>query len=752
MVLLSIMAVFGYSLLHIPTRRGVHFLKNFCFKWNRSREFCFKQKNSSELHLRHLRCAPIRTLDTTSSSTSRSNVTNCQRVHAHESQTGLFDCPEFSTAAQFAVETRKCIQRSQQLVDEIISGAEYPNVSIIDKMDLLSDELCRVADLSECIRQVHPDQEIAKAAEHACLTVNAFVEELNTNIGLYKALDDFIKDEKFSSLDKVTRRTAEVFMHDFEISGIHLEESLRKEVVELNKQLLEVGYKYVLNTSEPSLVKRESCSYNFKKRYYHHEGHYYVDHVPYNSDSQDFRKQAYLLYYGQDQKKMEVFEELVCKRQRLAKIVGYPSFSHRVLKMSMAENPETVIDFLECLSEKVMPLAKQEIQQLKDHAKSEEIGSWDVPQLISAVQKNSLPRDSSSLSNWFPLDACIDGLGELFQSIFGIRLEASPVKRGEVWHPSVYKFCFFDENEKLLGFTYGDLMNRSDKLASDCHFMIRGGRELEFSFPDEASAEYRGYQLPIITLCCSIEHHQEGTEPHLLSRHSVETLFHEMGHALHSMLGRARYQNVTGTRCCTDFAEVPSILMEFFLYDERVISSFARHHVSGKKLPPSLLKAFQLLAHFFPAYNTQVQIYNAFLDQRFHSHHTSLFPSNQAGWSSQIFRDTAEEFFPLGYTPGTAYYLRFPHLSSYGGRYYSYLWSRAVASLIWKSSFQSDPFSRESGERYRAMLSQGGGISPRVLVRDMLGFEPSVKELVDALYSDILRQREMVQKLDRHCL
>lgn len=700
-------------------------------------------------------CAPIRNIHV--SSCGNKTIDYTQRdvqlsgnTLSKEESAGLFDFPEFLDALGFAFETKKSIELSKKLVTKIKSQADSPDASIIDHMDQLSNELCRVADLAECIRQVHPSDDVSSAACEASLALNSYVEVLNTDVDLYQALRNLMDSEKYRNFDAVTKRTAEMFMHDFEISGIHLKESTRRKAVKLNDYLLEIGYRFSLNASEPTLVPKDTCLPALKRLYPQDDKHIRIGYIPYHNPDPQIRENGYLLYHGQDEQRLKVFEEMILGRQKLAQLVGYPSFAHRVLKMSMSRTPENVSNFLQLLSDKILPLAKDDVaamQRIQDSDKRlfkdcTDVLPWDVPLLESKARSLSLPRGAESMKEWFSLECCISGLSHLFKSLFGVRLEVLPVKTGEVWHPSVYKFGFFDEGGHLLGHTYGDLFYRDSKLSSDCHFTIRGGREVATPTQEEPT-----YQLPVITVCCSIQEPSSG-QPALLSKHSVETLFHEMGHALHSMLGRAKYQNITGTRCSTDFAEVPSTVMEFFLSDDRVLGTFAKHHSTGESLPEPLTKSFQLSKQLFSAYHTQVQITNAITDQRFHS--DSVFPATTAGktgWSVDIHRETAQQYSPLRCVPDAAYFLRFHHLCSYGGRYYSYLWSQAVASLIWKSSFEGDPFSRAAGEKYRTMLSSGGGIEPRKLVGDMLGFEPSVEQLVDALHEDIVRKREQAKNL-----
>ena len=71
------------------------------------------------------------------------------------------------------------------------------------------------------------------------------------------------------------------------------------------------------------------------------------------------------------------------------------------------------------------------------------------------------------------------------------------------------------------------------------------------------------YQLPVVALSFNFtppnKNNMMNNVISTLSLSDVETLHHEWGHALHSLLSRTTFQHLSGTRGPTDFVEVTNV-------------------------------------------------------------------------------------------------------------------------------------------------------------------------------------------------
>uniref|UniRef100_A0A673C4L8 Mitochondrial intermediate peptidase n=1 Tax=Sphaeramia orbicularis TaxID=375764 RepID=A0A673C4L8_9TELE len=563
---------------------------------------------------------------------------------------GLFGVPELRSPSGFQVATKAALKNTEELVKKACSCS--PGVETVEAFDQLSDGLCKVADLADFVKVAHPDSGFREAAERTCVEIGTVVEKLNTNVELCKSLKKLLDNsDVVAKLDPDSRRVAELFMFDFEISGIHLDDELRKKAVALHVKLLDLNNEFLVGSHMPNRIARSAIPEHLHLHFASEGSFIQVGGLHADSPDDLVREIAYRIYLYPNADIMECLEELLKCRYKLAKLVGYESYGHRALKGTMAKTPGYWgSSFFE-----LMP--------------------WDHPYLSGVLRAERYNIEPSLYSPYLSLGSCMEGLNNLFTQLYGVSLMSEPPRAGEVWSDDVRKLAVVHETEGLLGYIYCDFFHRADKPHQDCHFTIRGGRWCQ---------ETGQYQLPVVVLMLSLPLPTKSA-PTLLTPGMMENLFHEMGHAMHSMLGRTRYQHVTGTRCATDFAEVPSILMEYFATDYRVISQFARHYETG-------------------------QIFYAVLDQLYHS-----APQNRS--TTEILKEMQQKFYGLPYTPNTAWQLRFSHLIGYGAKYYSYLMSRAVASMVWKQCFVQDPLNRDMGERYRQeMLAHGGAKEPMLMV------------------------------------
>uniref|UniRef100_A0A671V1S2 Mitochondrial intermediate peptidase n=1 Tax=Sparus aurata TaxID=8175 RepID=A0A671V1S2_SPAAU len=610
---------------------------------------------------RHLWTHVRRSVTTWSPVGAAFNTKTHRRLNLLDKNGGLFGVPELNSPAGFQVATKAALRNTERLLEKACSCP--PGVETVESFDQLSDGLCKVADLADFVKVAHPDQEFREAAERTCIEIGTVVEKLNTNVELCQSLKKLLDNpEIVAQLDPDTRRVAELFLFDFEISGIHLDDKLRKEAVALHVKLLDLNNEFLAGSHMPNRIARSVIPEHLHLQFASEGSFIQVGGLHADSPDDLVREIAYRIYLYPNADLMECLEELLKCRYKLAKLVGYESYGHRALKGTMAKTPETVMSFLQLLTDKL------------------------------ADRYNIEP---SLYSPYLSLGACMEGLNNLFSELYGVSLMSEPPSAGEVWSEDVRKLAVVHETEGLLGYIYCDFFVRPDKPHQDCHFTIRGGRWCQ---------ETGQYQLPVVVLMLSLPHPTKSA-PTLLTPGMMENLFHEMGHAMHSMLGRTRYQHVTGTRCATDFAEVPSILMEYFATDYRVISQLCT-----KK-------------HYL--------IFYAVLDQIYHSQ-----PQDRS--TTDILKEMQQKFYGLPYTTNTAWQLRFSHLIGYGAKYYSYLMSRAVASMVWRQCFAQDPLNRDMGERYRReMLAHGGAKEPMLMVEGMLQRQPTIEEFVDALVSEL---------------
>lgn len=644
-------------------------------------------------------------------------------------RTGLFNKPELISFEGFQSLKEQAIISTDRLIEEATSSPSRPMVEIFDE---LSDTLCKVADLAEFVRIAHPQSHFASAAEDACISVSGVVEKLNTHKGLYEALRDSVK--RGTCGDK---HLAELFLFDFEQSGIQLEEHKRRKVVALNDIILQTGQRFMAGAAKPRRVPRSAVPQNVRQFFSTEGDNIIVSGVYAECGEAAAREAAYKLYLTPDRSQDELLTTTLDARHQMASLCGFGSYADRAIKASTMETASNVRQFLDILSDNLYDRARLDFDAMLKMKKNEtpyldNLMCWDTPYFTHKAKTQILNVANSDFSPYFSLGACMEGLNMLCEQLYGISLKPEDMLPGESWSPDVYKLAVVHESEGLLGHIYCDLYERPGKPHQDCHFTIQGGKQL----PDGS------YQNPIVVVMLSLSGgHRSG--PALLGFGAVDNLFHEVGHALHSMLGRARHQHVSGTRCATDLAEVPSVLMEYFAASPQVVRRFARHFQTREPMPEDMLQRLCASKYLFGASEMQLQVFYSALDQHYHGPGASY-----GGRTTEVLQQVQKQYYGLPYVENTAWQHRFSHLIGYGAKYYSYLISRGIAWSVWKKHFESDPLSRTKGDGLRnGLLRHGGAVPPQILLREYLDMEITPTNLANALAEELDYHREHLDRV-----
>ncbi|KAL1222217.1 Mitochondrial intermediate peptidase [Cardamine amara subsp. amara] len=654
--------------------------------------------------------------------------------------TGLYGFDQLKTAKGFQRFVADAIERSGELVNYVSGMPSSPE--IVKAMDEISDTVCRVVDSAELCRQTHPDKEFVEEATKAAVAMNEYLHNLNTNHTLYAALKKAEQDSNL--LTKEASRTAQNLRMDLERSGIHLDRDKLDRVSNLTAKIFQLTREFSENIADDpghvdifpvsriprhlhrnlkpiyrsaSRVSRGSTrsTHNSKEKGLRiTTDTRTLSSILQLTPDEEVRKRVYIQGNSVPHANHGVLENLIAARHEFAQIVGYNSYSDYEVGHNLAKSPKVVTSFLEELSKTVKPKAEEEFIAIRDFKrkksgnKSAELEPWDETYYTSMMKSSVNDVDTAVVASYFPLPQCIEGLKVLVESLFGATFHTVPLAPGESWHPDVLKLSLHHPDEGDLGYLYLDLYSRKGKYPTCACFAIKGGRKISET----------EYQLPLLALVCNFS--RDGDSSVVKLNHSeVEVLFHEFGHALHSLLSRTDYQHFSGSRMAIDLAELPSNLFEYYAWDYRLLKRFARHYSTGEIIPEKLVNSLQGARNMFAATEMQRQVLYALIDQM-------LFGEQpETGRDvSHLVAELKRQHTNWNHVEGTHWHIRFSHLVNYGAGYYTYLYARCFASTIWQSVCEEDSLSLSTGTVLREkFFKHGGAKDPAELLRDVAGNE-----------------------------
>lgn len=678
---------------------------------------------------------------------------------------GLLQNQYLTSPAGFERFAQETLGKCEAITAEVINASTTEELCGVAKaVDRLSDLLCRVMDSASFICGNHPDAVYQDAAGRAHAMMFEYMNILNTTPALYEQLKRAASDPEISAgWSEEEKMTADILISDFAKSGIHLPPEKRQRYVTLSNEINDAGMDFVRNPyAMKSHLKFPTKRLNGLDPLLLNDIRRFGSAVVPMSGTipatvmttvhdEEVRKEVYIAQRTASASQVRKLEVLLRKRAEIAKLTGFETYAHMTLSDKMAGNPDAVKNFLWALHsqnkasvddylDKLMAIKGASYGIARFHA-------WDQAYFLHQYKLRN-PRMFASralgvLAPYFSLGTVMEGLSRLFNQLYGVRFVPRQTLAGETWHEDVRSLDVLDENNQRIAVLYCDLFHRTGKHTIPTHFTLRCSREISPSEMAEAQASghhpndgmamgrkdgsSNAYQLPVVALICQFSQ-PSSTQPNLLSEQEVTTLFHEMGHAIHSILGRTDFQTISGTRCATDFAELPSVLNESFAFTPSVLALYARNYQTGQPISPELINAVHSHKNSRNALSgpslNEYQILAAMLD---HAYHT--LPPDSSFNSTKIYHDIYTRFSSLPDPPesGTSWQGYFTHIFTYGATYYSYLFDRAIAQRLFAGVFGDGEraLDRESGERFRnEVLKWGGGRNGWKCVAGALGEVP----------------------------
>ena len=598
--------------------------------------------------------------------------------------------------------------------------------------------LSRATTLLYNLLSANRNGELEDIAEKVTPILTAHQSEIYQNEELFARVDYVKQNEKMASsedqmlLDKI---------HDaFVNSGIALSKEKRQRLNQIKEELAQLKLQFsknlvnetkdfhllITDESDISGLPEINVQQAAEKARDNDSVGWWFDlyapsYIPFMSyiKNRNLRKEMYMAYNTRCSKaknsNAEICKNIINLKCELAQILGYKSYAEYVLKNRMAERVENVDNFLDNLKKSYLPFAQKEVQEIADFASSYEgcsvdLQPWDFAYYAQKLKQKKFDFDPDQVRPYLELSNVINGIFGLATRLYGISFKRND--NIQVYHKDVVAYEVYDKDGTFLALLYTDFFPRASK---------QGGAWMT-SYLEQK--EGRRPHVSIVMNFTPPTH----DKPSLLTLDEVETFLHEFGHALHGIFANTKYASLSGTNVYWDFVELPSQIMENYLYDKEFLCTFARHYQSQELIPQELLDNILLSRNFNVAYACIRQLSFGLLDMSYYST-TTRFDADLNTHERAVWQDIQL----LPFVDGTCMTTQFSHIidGGYSAGYYSYKWAEVLDADAFSVFKAKGVFNQDVAESFRTnILEKGGTQHPMLLYKKFRQAEPSIDALL----------------------
>ncbi|HEY6112249.1 MAG TPA: M3 family metallopeptidase, partial [Chthoniobacterales bacterium] len=316
--------------------------------------------------------------------------------------------------------------------------------STVGALDDLTYQANLEANKATIIKETNTDAAMRAAGEKAVKTFQDWAVGIDYREDVYKALKAFADTHPQLSGedDKLLFET----MRDYRRAGLDLPPEKRKEVEQLRKELAKLGTDFdsnIVNTKAPVTFTKTELN-GVPESLLNAPGVKTGDNtyavlanvtwqfiaVQENAKSEATRKSLYVVHDSlAKDTNVALLNKMLDLRNKIALRLGYKSWDDYQTETRMAKSGAGAKSYVDNLITGIQPKFDAEVavlQRMKavdTNDPEAKINVWDWRYYTNQLKKQKFAVDTEALRDFFPFQRVLDGMFNIYQSIFGLKFE-----------------------------------------------------------------------------------------------------------------------------------------------------------------------------------------------------------------------------------------------------------------------------------------------------------------------------------------